>query len=469
MNTFNKKSLCAALTALGALGAAGSANAVYVNPDGLGQVLIYPYYTVRDKVAGAAFNSLLSVVNSTNSAKAVKVRFIEGRNSAEVLDFNLFLSKHDVWVAGIIPTADGAGVFTPDKSCIAPQQISTDAANPTEFVNFVYADDGAGDSLDRTREGYVEIIEMGPLIDGSDTAVAVTHVNGTPPCDAIDDASAAASLATAPTGGLFGGMTIINVLAGEEFTQDAVALAAFRQTGAYVTPGNVKPDLQDADLQAIVFDGSNGNLTSGTAVTANMLSGVDAVSAVLMHDNLLNEFVLDANTHSGTDWVVTMPTKRYYFDAQGIVQNLFQRNFSEGGACDDVSLALFDREEFVAKGGFSPPPTSKTTSICWEANVITFNNTSVFASANELNINTTFPNGWMNLGIAPVNNADFGGTAHVLFGQDATFLGLPTVGFSAITFNNGTLDAGGGRGLVQSNYGGAFKHRATVSVFPAAP
>ncbi|HEY0722593.1 MAG TPA: hypothetical protein VGD41_01090, partial [Pyrinomonadaceae bacterium] len=111
MNTFNKKSLCAALAAVGTLGVAGTANAVYVNPDGLGQVLIYPYYTVRNKVAGADFNSLLSVVNSTGSAKAVKVRFVEGRNSAEVLDFNLFLSAHDVWVAGIIPTADGAGVF----------------------------------------------------------------------------------------------------------------------------------------------------------------------------------------------------------------------------------------------------------------------------------------------------------------------------------------------------------------------
>ena len=68
MNTFNKKSLCVALAAIGGLGVAGTANAVYVNPEGLGQVLIYPYYTVRDKVAGAAFNSLLSVVNTTTSA-----------------------------------------------------------------------------------------------------------------------------------------------------------------------------------------------------------------------------------------------------------------------------------------------------------------------------------------------------------------------------------------------------------------
>ena len=50
MNTFNKKSLYAAIAGVSALGMAGTANAVHVNPDGLGQVLIYPYYTVREAV-----------------------------------------------------------------------------------------------------------------------------------------------------------------------------------------------------------------------------------------------------------------------------------------------------------------------------------------------------------------------------------------------------------------------------------
>ena len=468
MNIFKKKSLCATLAAAGALGVAGSANAVYVNPDGLGQVLIYPYYTVRDKVAGvASFNSLLSVVNSTASAKAVKVRFVEGRNSAEVLDFNLFLSAHDVWTAGIVPTSDGAGVFSTDKSCIAPQQLSSDPNNPTGFVNFVYAGDGAGDSNDRTREGYVEIIEMGALQDGSKTAVGVTHVNGVPPCSNIDDDTAQASLAP-PTGGLFGSMTIINVLAGEEFAQNAVALAAFRQQGSYITPGNIKPDLQDADPVAIVFDGSNGNPTSGTAITANMFSGIDAVSAVLMHDHLYNEVVLDTATNSGTDWVVTMPTKRYYFDASGVVQNLFQHNFTADGACDEISLGLFDREEFVKQGGFSPPQKGGKTSICWEASVITYNGTNVLGSQNSNSVPFTVgQNGWADLGIVPVAG-DFGGTAHVLAGFDATFVGLPTIGFAAITYNNGTLRDGTGA-LVQSNYGGAYKHRAHVNVSPLLP
>src|ERR1051325_8033264 len=121
MNTFNKKSLYAAVAGLSALGVTGAAQAVFLNPDGLGQALVYPYYTVRDQTAGNPYNSLLSVVNSTASAKAVKVRFLEGKNSREVLDFNLFLSKHDVWTAAILPSSTGGAlVGTLDKSCTLP-------------------------------------------------------------------------------------------------------------------------------------------------------------------------------------------------------------------------------------------------------------------------------------------------------------------------------------------------------------
>ena len=108
MNTFSKKSLHVALAGLSTLGLAGAAEAVMVNPNGLGQVLIYPYYTVRNGynlggVSAAPFNTLLSIVNTTNSTKAVKVRFREGKASAEVLDFNVFLSPYDMWTAAVEP------------------------------------------------------------------------------------------------------------------------------------------------------------------------------------------------------------------------------------------------------------------------------------------------------------------------------------------------------------------------------
>jgi len=89
-----KKLLMTAMVA--ALGGVGTAQAVHVNSDGHGQVLIYPYYTVQN-----GFDSYINLVNTTNKVKAVKVRFLEGKNSQEVLDFNLYLSPHDEW-AGVI-------------------------------------------------------------------------------------------------------------------------------------------------------------------------------------------------------------------------------------------------------------------------------------------------------------------------------------------------------------------------------
>ena len=85
MKPVQKKALAAAVVA--ALGV-GSAEAVYQNPNGTGQVLIYPYFTVQ-QVGGKSMNTLVTVVNTTTTAKVMKVRFREGKASKEVLDFNL--------------------------------------------------------------------------------------------------------------------------------------------------------------------------------------------------------------------------------------------------------------------------------------------------------------------------------------------------------------------------------------------
>jgi hypothetical protein len=470
MNTFKQKSLYAVVAGLSALGATGAAQAVSVNHDGLGQALIYPYYTVRDQVAGAPYNSLLSVVNSTGSAKAVKVRFLEGKNSREVLDFNLYLSAKDVWTAAIIPTTDGAGIFTADTSCTNPK-VSTSSSAPTGFVNFAYSgsnDDKAGTTLDRTREGYVEIIEMGNVI-GS-TATAVTHVNGVPAAAPNCSLPSASADTVAGSGGLFGSMTLINVLRGEDFAVDATALDGFSDKAIWFGPGDIRPNLANVSPKtSVVVAGSTVHITDWAA------SGnpVDAVSAVLMHNNVYNEFVLDANTKSGTDWVVTFPTKNYYY-AGLTVTKLFESNFGASGACDSVSLVQYDREErtIVSQTSFSPPPPTQTDAICWEANVITFNNQNVLGSKNISNIPTSFSNGWVAMSfIAAAPKHQLVGGASTTFNTktgvqsamaSTTFVGLPLVGFSAITFLNEVLVSASGQ--IQSNYGGNLNHKVTTLV-----
>ncbi|MFO1395943.1 MAG: hypothetical protein U1F48_02645 [Burkholderiales bacterium] len=483
MNTFKHKSLYAAVAGLGALAAAGTAQAVSVNPNGLGQVLIYPYYTVRTVASGvagidAAYNSLLSVTNSTGSAKAVKVRFLEGKNSREVLDFNLYLSPKDVWTAAVIPTTDGAGIFTADKSCTVPQ-VSSSSTQPTPFVNYQFSgsnDDKAGTSLDRTREGYVEIIEMGDVV-GS-TATAATHVNGVPPCTLSALQQPTAPSNTVPgSGGLFGSMTLINVLRGEDFGYDPTALDGFSATAIWSEEGSIFPNLNFVNPKtSIVIAGSNVYITDWTGSSV----GADPVSAVLMHNNVYNEFVLDASTKSQTDWVVTFPTKWAYYDfTTGVVGKLFQRNFVATGACDDVTLTQYDREERRVQTNttFSPQPPTQTDSICWEANVISFNGTNALGSTNVLKPQTNFANGWLAMDFKPTSvpagkHQLVGGLTHIYNTKtgvpvpdaaSATFNGLPVIGFAAITFQNETLSIGPGA-AIQSNYGGNFNHKVTTSV-----
>jgi hypothetical protein len=156
MTTFAKPSLYTAIAGIGTL-AAASVHAVNVSADGRGQALFYPYYTTRNDNLGNPYGTLLSVVNASGSAKAVRVRFLEGKNSREVLDFNLFLSPFDVWTAAVLPdpVTGGARVGTTDLSCTLPAFSASATAPYVSFANASYSgandDDGAPDLIGQRK------------------------------------------------------------------------------------------------------------------------------------------------------------------------------------------------------------------------------------------------------------------------------------------------------------------------------
>src|SRR4051812_43017178 len=281
MNTFKRKALSCAI--LGGLAvASGAAQAVYEDPNGLGQALVYPYYTVQ-----GGYNTYLSVVNTTTRAKALKVRFREGKNSREVLDFNLFLSANDVWTAALGPAdataTSGAILVTGDKSCTAPVIPTGGVA----FRNFQYVGgnvDNGPTTLDRTREGYFEIIEMANLTGAA--ATAVTHVAGTPAnCGFVQPengftAATNAAFLLPPNGGLTGSYQLINVPTGLNFGGNATALAQFSSTVIYADIGNDNLNLSNANPPVAVTVSNNPLATSGPGTevyVATYASGRDAV------------------------------------------------------------------------------------------------------------------------------------------------------------------------------------------------
>ena len=77
--------------------------AMYLNHQGTGETLIFPFYSTESGNA-----TLINLVNPTPGYKAVKVRVLEAQNSQEVLDFNLYLSPEDHFSFAISATQEGA-------------------------------------------------------------------------------------------------------------------------------------------------------------------------------------------------------------------------------------------------------------------------------------------------------------------------------------------------------------------------
>jgi hypothetical protein len=481
MNTFSKKSLHVALAGLSTLGLAGAAEAVMVNPNGLGQVLIYPYYTVRNGynvggVSAAPFATLLSIVNTTNSTKSVKVRFREGKASKEVLDFNVFLSPYDMWTAAVEPDgAGGAMIETADNSCTIPS-FTKNVGVPFRQT---LLNDAIGASADRLTEGYFEVFEMATYDSASPVGVGAIHAQpaGIPTCAGVTDANGS-TYALPPQGGLSGGATLVNVLTGDAFTEDATALTQFTDTGSYSNTGVATPDFTDTFPTVGAAVNGLGQIVSGTF--GGLTAPIKAATAALQRTSVINEFVLDKSTLSGTDWVITFPTKHNHL---GGTLPPFQSGLGAKGSCDDIGIAVYNREEgppgSTPGTDFSPLPPGQTgPALCWESNILTFNNSNVLGSANSYNIALKAPDwpdavdkhGWMKLTFTSTAATTVGNQATSAVVYDplgtttsptsTTFAGLPTIGFAVQTFVNGTLANGNGS-LVQSSYGGNFGHRYT--------
>lgn len=477
------KTLSAAV--LAGLGVVGTAQAVHVNTDGLGQVLLFPYYTVQN-----GFDTYVHVVNTTSHVKAVKVRFLEGKNSNEVLDFNLYLSPRDEWTGAISRTEGGAGVTSDDTSCIAPTQLPGIGAAPQEFRNFEYTSDSVN-GTDRTREGYIEVIEMG-VVTNDVLAAAATHPQSGPVprpepanCDLIRSAASANGTlntdplaVSRPTGGLYGFASLINVPEGVKASIDAVALDNFFFSpilfdDLHTDPGSVEPSLEQVNTDAFVIDGFQ------VFTTSSVRTAIDTVSMVLMHDTIYNDYEVDLERISRTDWVVTFPTKRFYVNLgteDPSVIAPFQQEWdpTTSTSCDPVSVTYADREEQEQQfqDDFSPRPPEGGTVLCNEVNTLSVKPNGAgsdyrtlfgaeFTAAN-FTLDAGFQSGWMRI--------DFNGPNAIIPGFDVdlgldfleAYRGLPVIGFAGINNTNNILEIEGV--TVLSNYMGTTVHKATRDI-----
>ena len=352
----------------------------------------------------------------------------------------------------------------------------------------------------------------------SDLFTAIKHVGGVAPCTAsvIDtalletnytEATAAAAGFATPTTGLMGDWYIINVAKTTTFSGGATALTAvsaagvagrgnfvlFPQLSASVgspdaftadpalrtVPANVGttkvvggavdplpanytlPVVEAAyydlpDLSTPYLAPANTPITAaGAAIQAELLTQQLAVKSIT------NQYANDASITAKTDWVFSMPTRRYSvamdYRADAPVR-VFTPGILNGTAffytgntavdagkicVNSNGQSFFDREETTKSSGavFSPGSVDKTR-FCGETSVLSFADagTSVLGAtvARQDTGSSAYVNGW-----SVISTANGGA-------------GLPILGSSFIKLTNPQASAG-----MSGTYGITWPHRFT--------
>lgn len=503
---------------IGGLGLAGGASAALINPgsptagalevtpEGIGHIAIVPYYTAQ-----ASNITLLNIVNTDETnGKALKVRFRGASNSDDVYDFTLFLSPGDVWAAKVSQNANGsAALSTEDNSCTIPTNVGT-LASPRDFVTARL--NPKSDLKNETREGYVEILNMADVPPNSAAAsvyTAIKHVNGvTPaPCslgaatlpaalrgllteDGINTAITNGFLSN-PSSGLFANWSIIDLADGASWSGAATAVVAVQGTTASTAAlGNIVLHPQDNGTPTGVVANLTADplLISGkvaiqhfdlpdlsTPYTTGASTGAVQAAALtgsLAKTSIKNEYVTDDRIQAQTDWVFSLPTRRYstaldytattsaaavlytaltpsYFDSSNVIIDGF--NTATSKLCvTGITRTVWDRSESQkvneSGGVISPSPVVPGFQLCGEASVLSFNAGSE-AAPSVLNakvarkeLTLDFQNGW-NKFVTPAATAG---------------AGLPILGGAFVKINNGLPALG--------NYGVNWDHRYTRPV-----
>lgn len=453
----------------GAMLMAAPAQAMNISQNGVGEVVLFPYYTVRN-----GFDTVFTVTNTTDKTAILKIRWREALNSREVRDFNVILSPYDHWSGAVTATTNGAMVRTYDKSCTSPMltgmtttaaRAAAGAKGEVEFTNALFSGgftDGGPTDMDRVKEGYFEVFLMGlSSRSTSDPAnvleYGAKHVSGVPrDCAAVDalflNPSAINAYVDAPENVLKATMFLLNTSNGTAIDAKPTHIEDFQNTNPIVyAPSDLYPDLTsgEASSQALFLDNGQGLLaTAGNSVTT--------VSSLLMAASVVNEFATGGVAN--TSWVLTFPSKHHYTDGVGPIAPFSERfqTGSNGQSCDTIGMTLYNREEgqvvSVDNTQFSPyNPTTQTVSLCHEANVVDFNTTTGLFGVPAAS--STNHRNRLSVDTSGVGSA---GWATLTFTEDTAdvtglngLLGLPVIGFGAQLRTSGDLTV---------NYGSAIEH-----------
>jgi hypothetical protein len=319
--------LAAALS--GALSTAAAQPAMHLSTTGTGQVLIYPYYTTH-----GGLTTVFTVANTTTDVKALRVRLLEGVNSKPVQQLNLYLSPFATWSAAIAAGGDDgqtARLLTGDASCAVPPV----PANGLAFTTSAFTgpnQDWADAGTPPQRAATVSRSSGRPL------NCAILQANWSPggiwstnPTSWID----------LPTGGLRGEAALVEASTGLIYGYSAIGIEQFyTEAGApaalHAAPTSAAPDLRSArstpdEVRVALHRDPFNNARIETFQSS--VPSPEPVTLLLMASGAWSEFSLDPALGSETEWVFTMPTRRWYVEGNAAIRPFTNAFTPDGRSC----------------------------------------------------------------------------------------------------------------------------------------
>lgn len=230
------------------------------------------------------------------------------------------------------------------------------------------------------------------------------------------------------------------------------------------------PTKASANTFAYYVFGNNAIATTSPAAINRR--GAEAVAFLHQATNVINMWTAlqnEAAWDTATDIVVMADVKKFYVDGPAAtgtnpMQGRYQWTpgvpptnsmnntvptapFTEyygakdsanaGLSCDPVSWDIWDREENWDPKPVLFSPQKWGPRLCFETNVITFNGLSALSSPNSYNIDSSFPNGWIDLSLISEANRYTNGAQPSV--TTLPFAGLPVASWGFTTRVN---DAG---------------------------
>lgn len=446
--------------------------AAYINPNGKGQVLIYPYYTVNN-----GMNTLVTITNNKPEAKAVKVNIHEADNMDLVLSFNVYIDGHDIWTFAIVPTTstihgfegqDTAMLLSSDKTC-APYLNK----NGQELLPLFLDDLDLDSSVERTRHGIIQVFEMAEVSGEAVNYIKhISHdyVNCIGIEDDWNDGNWDLGGLSEAKGGLSGQAILVNPYEGTASTYNATAINEFYKPGEIIHSAPYQEEIFHSPTSSAIEPIPSLNHANpiskvfheGVVYESEWQSGAEAISALFMKSSVSNEYIIGDGIDAMTEWVLSFPTKRYHVNDHIVDTSIspfpFEYDENEGSCSLDIvkgrKIDVYDRNTIErGKGGVSIP-LPPVYVFCWASNVIYFYDDAVSdmsepgshilgAKDNQYGINAMDYSGRIpRLFVAGKAVIQFDDHSMTDLSDRFTYTGLPIMGFRISKFGNANAQQG---------------------------